>query len=267
MSAYSASLSPVDETEEPPPFNAALLQSRSLLQAKSPGSSVSHPRHATKCSEAAIDSATEQKLWIQCTLHGVKHRGEDWIEPIFKDDETSGCSACLPDIVVVNDAVNKFSDAFASKAPAPWQRILTKAEAGTQITNYSSRAHPEAACTMPLCNATCIPDTYLYNDKRSFFYVNGLLSFTNLTQVVLQAVHGPSEILRRILHVFIWRGQVFEQTPQHRACPKLSMWQEGNPRTRSYFGYLHDSFVLSLVCSLAREFSIEVLTAILSSTF
>jgi hypothetical protein len=179
MSAYSASLSPVDETEEPPPFNAALLQSRSLLQAKSPGSSVSHPRHATKCSEAAIDSATEQKLWIQCTLNGVKHRGEDWIEPIFKDDETSGCSACLPDIVVVNDAVNKFSDAFVSKAPAPWQRILTKAEAGTQITNYSSRAHPEAACTMPLCNATCIPDTYLYNDKRFFFYVNGPLSSTN----------------------------------------------------------------------------------------
>jgi hypothetical protein len=158
MSAYSASLSPVDDTEEPPPFNAALLQSRSLLQAKPPGSAVSHPRRNSKCNEAAIDSATEQRLWIQSTLNGAKHRGDDWIEPIFKDDESSGCSACLPDIVVVNDAVNKFSDAFASKASAPWQRILTKAEADECIT-------PKAASTMP----TSIPDTYLYNDKRLIY--------------------------------------------------------------------------------------------------
>jgi hypothetical protein len=157
MSAYSASLSPLDETEEPPPLKSALLN-RSLLQAKSPGSAFSHPRRnskALKCNEAAIDSATEQRLWIQSTLNGAKHRGDDWIEPIFKDDESSGCSACLPDIVVVNDAVNKFSDAFASKASAPWQRILTKAEADECIT-------PKAASTMPIS----IPDTYLYNDKR-----------------------------------------------------------------------------------------------------
>jgi hypothetical protein len=153
---YSAPLSPVPVL----PGSADTLQTLA---------SVSHPRRDSKCNEAAIDSATEQKLWIQCTLNGVKHRGEDWIEPIFTDDEPAGCSACLPDIVVVNGAVNKFSDALASKAPAPWQRILTKTEADACITNYSSRAPPEAACNMPFCDATSIPDTYLYNDKRLFF--------------------------------------------------------------------------------------------------
>jgi hypothetical protein len=166
MSAYSAPLSPVDETEEPRFPSSVLPGSADTLQTLV---SVSHPRRGSKCKEAAIDSATEQKLWIQCTLNGVKHRGEDWIQPIFTDDEPSGCSACLPDIVVVNGAVNKFSDALASKAPAPWQRILTKAEADACITNYSSRAPPEAACTMPFCDATSTPDTYLYNDKRLFF--------------------------------------------------------------------------------------------------
>ena len=122
----------------------------------------------SKFEQTAINSATEQKLWIQCTLNGAKHRGEDWIEPIFRDEESSGCSACLPDIVIVNDT--KFSDALASKAPAPWQRIFTKDEADRCITNYNPRAPPEAACTMPFCDAASIPDTYLYHDKRLIFF-------------------------------------------------------------------------------------------------
>jgi hypothetical protein len=139
MSASSTSLSQLDETDEPPPM----------------------PWQRLRAEQAAIEGAAEQKLWIQCTLNGAKHRGENSIEPIFQDDEKKGCSACLPDIVVVNDAgVKKFSDAFASKAPAPWQRILTKAEAAL-ITKKSPSNAPEVASTMQFNS-----DTYLYNAKR-----------------------------------------------------------------------------------------------------
>jgi hypothetical protein len=72
------------------------------------------------------DNALEQKMWIQCTLDGAKKRGDDWIESAFTDDVVSGCSACLPDIVVVNDkSVTKDTEAFKARASAaqPWQRV------------------------------------------------------------------------------------------------------------------------------------------------
>lgn len=72
------------------------------------------------------DNALEQKMWIQCTLDGAKKRGDDWIESVFTDDVVSGCSACLPDIVVVNDeSITKNTEAFKVKASAaqPWQRV------------------------------------------------------------------------------------------------------------------------------------------------
>lgn len=72
------------------------------------------------------DNALEQKMWIQCTLDGAKKRGDDWIESVFTDDVVSGCSACLPDIVVVNDtSITKNTEAFKAKASAAqlWQRV------------------------------------------------------------------------------------------------------------------------------------------------
>ena len=153
----------------------------------------------SKFEQTVINSATEQKLWIQCTLNGAKHRGEDWIEPIFKDEESTGCSACLPDIVIVNDT--KFSGSFASKAPAPWQRIFTKDEADNCIANHRSRAAPEAASTMPFCSATSIPDTYLYHEKRliCFFLYGQPSSMICNASCVLQVVRTRSENLRQIL--------------------------------------------------------------------
>jgi hypothetical protein len=70
------------------------------------------------------DSALEQKMWIQCTLDGAKKRGDDWIDSAFTDDVVSGCSACLPDIVVVNDkSITKNTEAFKARVSAPWQRV------------------------------------------------------------------------------------------------------------------------------------------------
>ena len=102
------------------------------------------------------DSATEQKMWIQCTQQGTKARGEDWIEADFKEDDQTGCSACLPDIMVVNDANEFTSKAFS----ASWQRILTKAEA----ENHST---PVAANVMPFADLTSVNDAaFLYNHRR-----------------------------------------------------------------------------------------------------
>ncbi len=150
--------------------------------------------------KAPRHSAPEQKMWIQCTLNGAKHRGEDWIESNFSDDETAGCSSCLPDIVVVNDPIphltkstgaegrtvpevqpelcqeiSKYQGSLASKAPAPWQRILTQAEADKCFENYHLKAQtpdhccaPTAVCAMSSCQSasTSVPDTYLYDHKR-----------------------------------------------------------------------------------------------------
>ena len=117
------------------------------------------------------DNALEQKMWIQCTLNGAKQRGDDWIESAFIDDAVSGCSACLPDIVVVNDkAVQKDSDDFKSRAPAPWQRVLMKDDANKLIANYVAPPEneaPRAACGMPCAGpAPPTPDTHLYSEKR-----------------------------------------------------------------------------------------------------
>ncbi len=51
------------------------------------------------------DNLLEQKMWIQSTLKGAKQRGEDWIDSRFIDEKhaSSGCTSCLPDIIVVND--------------------------------------------------------------------------------------------------------------------------------------------------------------------
>jgi hypothetical protein len=211
MSAFSASLS-VDESQidqwpdMPPPFPPT-HRSSLLSESDSPGKrqvSESHSRSGSKCEQAAMNSAAEQKLWIQCTLNGAKHRGEDWIEPIFKDEESTGCSACLPDIVIVND--DKFSGSFASKAPAPWQRIFTKDEADNCIANHRSRAAPEAAFTMPFCGATSIPDTYLYQEKRliCFFLYGQPSSMICNASCVLQVVRTRSENLRQILYELLF---------------------------------------------------------------
>jgi hypothetical protein len=66
-----------------------------------------------------------------------------------------------------------------------------------------------------------------------------------VTQIVLQALHSSSEILRHVLHAFVWR--IFQQAPQHGTCPKFSMWLEGTPRTLSYFGFLCGNLVHRLV--------------------
>ena len=122
--------------------------------------------------KAPRHNAQEQKMWIQCTLNGAKHRGVDWIESNFSDDETAGCSSCLPDIVIVNDPqeISKDQDSLASKTLAPWQRILTQAAAKKCIAKYppDDCCAPTAVCTMSNCQSasTLAPDTYLYNRKR-----------------------------------------------------------------------------------------------------
>jgi hypothetical protein len=121
--------------------------------------------------KAPRHNATEQKNWIQSTLSDAKRRGEDWIESNFSDDETAGCSSCLPDIVIVNDCQGKITDqdSFASKAQAPWQRILSK----KQAENYIEKYHPDDYCCAPtavptLCHqrSASASDTYLYNYNR-----------------------------------------------------------------------------------------------------
>jgi hypothetical protein len=119
------------------------------------------------------ENTLEQKLWIQSTLAAAKRRGEDWIDAKFRDDKnsTSGCSSCLPDIVVVNDTrIQKGTDAFQSKAAAPWQRVWTPAEADME-TKKSYRAASLSTSPFPansmLCGTPSAPsDTYLYDEKR-----------------------------------------------------------------------------------------------------
>jgi hypothetical protein len=124
----------------------------------------------------AAHNADEQKLWIQCTLKGGKQRGEDWIEADFTEDNPTGCSACLPDVVIANnaEAVKEF---MSKNAPfLPWQ----------QIENRVSKEHvteaptpPIAANIMPISPSnsendntsvqpSCCSDTstFLYNHKR-----------------------------------------------------------------------------------------------------
>ena len=119
------------------------------------------------------ENLLEQKMWIQCTLKGAKQRGADWIDAKFRDEKqsNSGCSACLPDIVVVNDdQIKKGTDAFRSKAAAPWQRVWTPAEAEIE-TKKSYRASPAVTNSM-LCGGTpANSDTYLYDDTRFGFFV------------------------------------------------------------------------------------------------
>ncbi len=118
------------------------------------------------------ENLLEQKMWIQCTLKGAKQRGADWIDAKFRDEKqsNSGCSACLPDIVVVNDnQIKKGTNAFRSKAAAPWQRVWTPAEAEIE-TKKSYSASPAVTNSM-LCGATpANSDTYLYDDTRFGFF-------------------------------------------------------------------------------------------------
>jgi hypothetical protein len=192
--------------------------------------------------KAPRHSAPEQKMWIQCTLNGAKQRGEDWIESNFSDDETAGCSSCLPDIVVVNDPIpnshptrstgaegrtipevqpesfREISKGFlASKAPAPWQRILTQAEAEKRFENYQLKAQtpdhccaPTAVCTMPSCQSasTSVPDTYLYDHKR-FAAKNSLHKFcVRFDASIFQVFRKASEILRKCLYEQLLYGHV-----------------------------------------------------------
>jgi hypothetical protein len=125
------------------------------------------------------ENTDEQKLWIQSTLAAGKRRGEDWIDAKFTDDKhsNSGCSACLPDIVVVNDTrIHKGTDAFQSKAAVPWQRVWTPEQADVETKNSYSALHvspkkhfsvcPFAANSMPCGGASASSDTYLYNKNR-----------------------------------------------------------------------------------------------------
>ena len=125
------------------------------------------------------ENLLEQKMWIQCTLKGAKQRGADWIDAKFRDEKqsNSGCSACLPDIVVVNDnQIKKGTDAFRSKAAAPWQRVWTPAQAEIE-TKRSYSASPAVTNSM-LCGATpANSDTYLYDDKRFGFFLFRCTSF------------------------------------------------------------------------------------------
>ena len=112
-------------------------------------------------------------MWIQSTLMAAKQRGEDWIDAKFRDDKhlNSGCSACLPDIVVVNDtSIMKGTDAFQSKAAAPWQRVWTPAQAEMETKkSYNAKsfsASPFASNSMLCGGSSASPDTYLYNEER-----------------------------------------------------------------------------------------------------
>jgi hypothetical protein len=161
------------------------------MEQPSPGPAVTHlAKHDTAYFEqkAPRHNAQEQKRWIQCTLNAAKHRGEDWIESNFSDDETIGCSSCLPDIVIVNDIQKnskdedanantntnrKNEDALAVKAPAPWQRILIQTDPTKFVSTYppDDCCAPSAVCTMSNCQSasTLAPvkaDTYLYSHKR-----------------------------------------------------------------------------------------------------
>jgi hypothetical protein len=145
------------------------------MEQPSPGPHAHLAKHAGYFAKAPRHNAQEQKRWIQCTLNAAKHRGEDWIESNFSDDETLGCSSCLPDIVVVNDpqVISKNQDALAFKAPAPWQRILTQADPQKCVTTDppDDCCAPSAVCTMSNCQSasTLAPvkaDTYLYSNER-----------------------------------------------------------------------------------------------------
>lgn len=119
------------------------------------------------------ENTLEQKMWIQSTLTAAKQRGEDWIDAKFRDDKhsNSGCSACLPDIVVVNNPqIQKGTEAFRSKAAAPWQRVWTPAQADMETKRSynakSSSAPPFAANSMLCGGASATSDTYLYEERR-----------------------------------------------------------------------------------------------------
>jgi hypothetical protein len=111
------------------------------------------------------DTLLEQKMWIQSTLKGAKQRGEDWIDSRFIDEKhaSSGCTSCLPDIIVVNDEkIKPGSDAFRAKSAADWQRVWDNKEASKESDlQYKTPANSMAKGKLP-----DTPDTYLYDDKR-----------------------------------------------------------------------------------------------------
>jgi hypothetical protein len=138
------------------------------------------------------DNLLEQKMWIQSTLKGAKQRGEDWIDSRFIDEKhaTSGCTACLPDIIVVNDDnIKPKSDAFRAKSAAAWQRVWDNEEAMKQ-NNFK-----------PPANSMLKGDTYLYDEKRFMLLCLALPVFRKkqLTRR-LQVVHLASALLRSHLH-------------------------------------------------------------------
>jgi hypothetical protein len=152
------------------------------------GSKDGHPKFELKTREMTLgwqraafsyfeQNTFEQKLWIQSTLAAAKRRGDDWIDAKFTDDKRSntGCSACLPDIVVVNDSqIQKGTDAFKSKAAASWQRVWTPAQANDETKNSYS-ASPVAVNSMLCGGASSSSDTYLYDEKR-FVIILSLLN-------------------------------------------------------------------------------------------
>jgi hypothetical protein len=122
------------------------------------------------------DNLLEQKMWIQSTLKGAKQRGEDWIDSRFIDEKhaSSGCTSCLPDIIVVNDKkVQPGSDAFRAKSAAAWQRVWdnTVSKVGKDGSNYTEATKQSnfnaPANSMAKGKYPDTPDTYLYDEKRS----------------------------------------------------------------------------------------------------
>ena len=145
------------------------------------------------------ENLLEQKMWIQCTLKGAKQRGEDWIDSKFIDDKhaNSGCTACLPDIVVVNDpAIKESSDAFKSRISAPWQRVWTRDEADAQ-TKRTYKTPPPVANSMLSRFSPEYPDTYLYDQKRFVCYP---FFSRHPTEFTLQVVLLVSAMLCLCLH-------------------------------------------------------------------
>jgi hypothetical protein len=155
--------------------------------------------------KAPRHNATEQKMWIQSTLRDAKRRGEDWIESNFSDDETAGCSSCLPDIVIVNDCQGiNTNDSLASKAQAPWQRILSKEQAEKHIENYPPDDYccaPTAVPAMCQKQSASTSDTYLYNNNR-FLTMQKVCSrlFVSFDTNIFQVLRQASAILRQYLH-------------------------------------------------------------------
>lgn len=185
-------------------YQAPARNSSSDLQIQANGSKPDSKAVFENIQRAASDyfeeNLNEQKMWIQCTLKAAKGRGEDWIDSVFNDEKhaNSGCTACLPDIVVVNETENsKDSHDFQSKAPAPWQRVWNLKESNLRDTS-DSITQPAVSNSMPSAAGA-----YLYDEKR-YHFVSCSTSHIRLLRKLtpnLQVVHLVSVLVRLDLHV------------------------------------------------------------------